>query len=168
MTATHGKLNPRSGGSALGHESHHKQNPDRGKRSGFFLSLRSGSYLNKPPLRSGDDAANKPACVQKTADSHTRGHYSSSGISSILTKFPVVLYPDRHSLAFDVRRFSIMTWFAPLGTPALHAICAPLSIRHPNEPSTSPALKELTTPVVASRIRHIQAAYVKVLAPRVS
>lgn len=38
MAAARGKLNPRSGGSALGNESHHEQNPDRFRGRGFFFS----------------------------------------------------------------------------------------------------------------------------------
>ena len=54
MAATRGKLNPLLVGSALGYESRHQESPGRFRGRGF-LSLRSGSYLNKPPLRFGDD-----------------------------------------------------------------------------------------------------------------
>ena len=53
MAATRGKLNPLLVGSALGYESRHQESPDCFRSRGF--SLRSGSYLNKPPLRFGDD-----------------------------------------------------------------------------------------------------------------
>jgi hypothetical protein len=65
-TASHGNLNFTVVWFGFSKEVAINKNPDRYRGRGFLFSA-SGSYFNKPPLRCGDDAADKPACVQKNA-----------------------------------------------------------------------------------------------------
>lgn len=55
MAAAHAKLNPRSGGSALTHESH-QQKPRPLPAVGVSFSPQWALNLPEPPLRFGDDA----------------------------------------------------------------------------------------------------------------
>jgi hypothetical protein len=76
MATAHAKLNPRSGGIRLSATRVPiKKDPGRSRGRGLFLSLRSGSYLNKPPLCFGDDVAITPAPIQKSASSDAYRHY---------------------------------------------------------------------------------------------
>lgn len=55
MAATHDKLNPQSGGSALRRESHQEKTPTV-PAAGVFLFSAVALNLPEPPLRFGDDA----------------------------------------------------------------------------------------------------------------
>ena len=70
MTASHGNLNFTVMWLGCVAVARHKTKPRPFPRSGFLVSASMAHYFNKPSLCSGDDAATKPACVQKNAQSN--------------------------------------------------------------------------------------------------
>ena len=74
MTASHGNLNFTVMWLGCVAVARHKTKPRPFPRSGFLVSASMAHYFNKPSLCSGDDAATKPACVQKNAQSNACRH----------------------------------------------------------------------------------------------